>query len=100
MLRANVAREDTTEKARGCQVAGWWCFLGQSCCRVLWVGLGSEAVLRHMIFSKKNAGKWVASKGEKVIATGKTLTSVMRTVEARKDKAAIRFDLVPKVSVR
>jgi hypothetical protein len=48
-----------------------------------------------MVFSKRNAGKWVASKGERVIATSKTLSTLVKKVEARKDKAAIRFDLVP-----
>lgn len=48
-----------------------------------------------MIFSKKNAGKWVASKEGKIIATGKKLPQVMKKVEARKDRDAIGFDLVP-----
>jgi hypothetical protein len=49
-----------------------------------------------MVFSKKNAGKWVASKGDRVIATSAKLTTLMKKVDARKDKAAIRYDLVPK----
>lgn len=48
-----------------------------------------------MIFSKKNAGKWVASKGEKVIATGAKLQPLMKKLQTRKDKDALRFDLVP-----
>jgi hypothetical protein len=48
-----------------------------------------------MIFSKKNAGKWVASKGEKVVATSRELNVLVKKVEARKDKKDIRFDLVP-----
>ena len=48
-----------------------------------------------MIFSKKNAGKWVASKGEKVVATSTALKTLVKKVEARKDKASIRYDLVP-----
>lgn len=48
-----------------------------------------------VIFSKKNAGKWVASKGEKVIATGSKLEPLVKKIEKRKDKDAIRFDLVP-----
>lgn len=48
-----------------------------------------------MIFSKKNAGKWVASKGEKVIATSRKLDSLMKKVETRKDRDTLRFDLVP-----
>ena len=48
-----------------------------------------------MLFSKKNAGKWVASKGNRVIATGRKLDTVAKKVESRKDKNEIRFDLVP-----
>ena len=48
-----------------------------------------------MIFSKKNAGKWVASKGEKVVATSKSLPTLMKKVNGREDKAAIRYDRVP-----
>jgi hypothetical protein len=48
-----------------------------------------------MIFSKKNAGKWVASNDGKVIATGKKLPEVMKKVETHKDREAIGFDLVP-----
>ena len=51
---------------------------------------------QSMVFSKKNAGKWVASKGEKVIATSKNLPTLMKKVEARKDKAEIRYDRVPR----
>lgn len=73
--------------------------------RRFWRRILAETALRtydrkpfpqRMIFCMENAGTWVASKGEKVVATGKTLTGVMRTVEARKNKASIRFDLVPK----
>ncbi len=49
-----------------------------------------------MIFSKKNAGKWVASKGEKIIATGTKLESVMKKIEGRKDANTIRIDCVPR----
>lgn len=48
-----------------------------------------------MIFAKKNAGKWVASKGAKVIATSKTLSTLVKKVDTRKDKSSIHFDLVP-----
>jgi hypothetical protein len=48
-----------------------------------------------MVFSKKNAGKWVASNGERVVATSKRLSTLVKKVDGRKDKAAIRFDLVP-----
>jgi hypothetical protein len=49
-----------------------------------------------MIFSRKNAGKWVASNGNKVVASSAKLPSLMKKVEARKDKSVLRFDLVPK----
>jgi hypothetical protein len=49
-----------------------------------------------MIFSRKNAGKWVASKGEKIVATGVKLDTLMKKIASRKDKDSIRFDLVPK----
>lgn len=48
-----------------------------------------------MIFSKKNAGKWVASKDEKVVATSHALKTLVKKVEERKDKESLRFDLVP-----
>lgn len=48
-----------------------------------------------MIFSRKNAGQWVASKGEKVIAASTKLTNLLTKVEKRKDKQSLRFDRVP-----
>ena len=48
-----------------------------------------------MIFSKKNAGKWIASKDGKVIAATGKLPALMKKITKRKDKGAIRFDLVP-----
>ncbi|GEM_PF-671365 len=48
-----------------------------------------------MVFSIKNAGKWVASKEGKVIATSKKLSPLVKKVENRKDKEDIRYDLVP-----
>jgi hypothetical protein len=36
-----------------------------------------------MVFSKKNAGKWVASKGERVIATSKTLSTLVKKMGNR-----------------
>jgi len=48
-----------------------------------------------MIFSRKNAGKWVARKGDKVVAAADNLETLVKKVEARKDHASIRFDLVP-----
>jgi hypothetical protein len=49
-----------------------------------------------MIFSPKNAGKWVASKDGKVIASDKKLDTLMSKIEARKDRKDIWFALVPK----
>lgn len=49
----------------------------------------------NVIFSKKNAGKWVASKNGKVIAASAKLPTLMKKVASRKDKDAIGFDLVP-----
>jgi hypothetical protein len=48
-----------------------------------------------MIFTLKNAGKWVASKDGRVIAAAGKLESVMKKVEQRSDKEVIRYDLVP-----
>ena len=48
-----------------------------------------------MIFSKKNAGKWVASKSGKVLATDARLSMVLQKVKRHK-KQDIRLDLVPK----
>lgn len=48
-----------------------------------------------MIFNKKNAGKWVASKDGKIIAASKKLPDLMKKVEKRKDRSTIGFDLVP-----
>ena len=49
-----------------------------------------------MIFSRKNAGKWVASKDGKVVATSKELSTLREKIATRKDKDVIGFDLVPK----
>ena len=49
-----------------------------------------------MIFSRKNAGKWIASKDGRIVATGVKLNTLMRRIESREDRAQIRFDHVPK----
>jgi hypothetical protein len=49
-----------------------------------------------MIFSRKNAGKWVACKGEQPVASAKNLRDLLKKVERRKDKADIRYTLVPR----
>ena len=49
-----------------------------------------------MIFSKKNAGKWVASdKSGKVLVTDPKLSTVMKKVKGR-NQDDIRLDLVPR----
>jgi hypothetical protein len=47
-----------------------------------------------MIFTKKNAGKWVASKNGKVLAADQKLSVVLKKVE-KEDPKAILLDLVP-----
>ena len=49
-----------------------------------------------MIFTPKNAGKWVASKEGNIVAASPKLDAVMKKVEKREDLASIRFDRVPK----
>ena len=53
-------------------------------------------MFRTMIFSRKNAGKWVVSKGDRVIASGTKLPALMKKVESRKDKDSLQYDRVPK----
>ena len=48
-----------------------------------------------MIFSRKNAGKWVASKDGKVLAADVKLSRVLDKVKGHKQDD-IRLDLVPK----
>ena len=48
-----------------------------------------------MIYSKKNAGKWVASKDGKVLATDTSLSAVLRKVK-RHRKDDILLDRVPR----
>lgn len=48
-----------------------------------------------MVFSKQNAGKWVASKDGKVVAATRSLDVLLKKVDARRDRESLRFDLVP-----
>ena len=48
-----------------------------------------------MIFSRKNAGKWVASKAGKVVDSSKKLETLLKRVEKREDRKKIWFDRVP-----
>lgn len=49
-----------------------------------------------MKFTASHAGKWVATKGDKVVATGKTFQEVKKKISSRKDRDSLWFDLVPK----
>jgi len=42
-----------------------------------------------MIFSKKNAGKWVASKGNRVVATGSKLQTLLNKKEVKNNFKSI-----------
>ena len=57
----------------------------------------STIIYTSMIYSKKNAGKWVASKKGEVIAVDERLSGVLQKVKGMK-KSDIRLDLVPKTS--
>lgn len=46
-----------------------------------------------MKFTKQHAGKWVATKDDKVIASGKKLAAVMKKVP--KNNKEVRFALIP-----
>ncbi len=48
-----------------------------------------------MIFSRKNAGNWIASKEGKIVGSEKKLETLMKKIEKLKDKSSIRFDKVP-----
>ncbi|MBI1812921.1 hypothetical protein HY285_00280 [Candidatus Peregrinibacteria bacterium] len=48
-----------------------------------------------MIYSRKNAGKWVASANGKILATDARLSTVLQKVK-RYNTKDIRLDLVPK----
>lgn len=48
-----------------------------------------------MKFLKKFAGKWVATKGEKVIAASDKLTDIVQKVNKRADRQEVKFDLIP-----
>lgn len=49
-----------------------------------------------MKFTKDHAGKWVATKGKKVIDSGRSLKAVMGRMKKRKDADDVRYSLVPK----
>jgi hypothetical protein len=49
-----------------------------------------------MHYKQQHAGKWVAVKQNKVIATSKDFAPLQKKIASRKDAASIRFSLVPK----
>lgn len=49
-----------------------------------------------MKYTKAQAGKWVASANDKVVASDVTLTKLMLKVKKRKDSKTLMFSLVPK----
>lgn len=49
-----------------------------------------------MKFQLKHQGKWVAAKGDKIIADAKSLNKLMREVEKTEDPKNLKFSLVPK----
>lgn len=49
-----------------------------------------------MQYEAEHAGKWVASKGEKIIAVGTVFTKLQKALKERKDFASLQFMLVPK----
>ena len=48
-----------------------------------------------MIFSRKNAGLWVASKKGKLVESAKELKTLLRKVEKREDRKDLWFTRVP-----
>lgn len=49
-----------------------------------------------MKYTKAQAGKWVASKDDKVIASDKTFAKLILKVKKRKDSKTLMYSLVPK----
>jgi len=63
--------------------------------------LGGTAVLKtslptFMKFSKDVAGKWVITKGQKVVDSSKSLNALVKRAKKRSDQSEVRFSLVPK----
>jgi hypothetical protein len=49
-----------------------------------------------MKYDRKYAGKWVAVKKDKVIASGSDFLGLHKKITARKDASSVRFSLIPK----
>ena len=56
----------------------------------------TQNLIMTMKFEKKHLGKWVATKGQKVIASEKSLKKVMSEVKKKDKSENIRYTLVPK----
>jgi hypothetical protein len=49
-----------------------------------------------MRYTLQHAGKWVAVKNDRVLATAEEFALLQRKIAGRKDAANVRFSLVPK----
>ncbi len=49
-----------------------------------------------MKIDAKYSGKWIATKNEKIIGSGKHLTNLMTKFKNHKDNKKLRFTLIPK----
>lgn len=49
-----------------------------------------------MLFGIKHAGKWVATKGERIVDSSRSLKILMRRTDKRGDRSGVRYSLVPK----
>ena len=49
-----------------------------------------------MKFTKEHAGKWVATKGEKIIATSEKFSGLWEKMNERKDSSEIHYSLIPR----
>lgn len=50
----------------------------------------------YMKFEAKHQGKWVAAKGDKIIANASTLNKLMQKVKKEEDSKNLKYSLVPK----
>ena len=64
--------------------------------RLLVASISSFSSLAIMRFEKQHAGKWVATRGEKVVDARKSLKVLMGRTSKRDDQAKVRYSLVPK----
>lgn len=49
-----------------------------------------------MIIQTSHLGKWIAAKGDNIVAVDTTFTKVKSKIISRKDYKSIRFALIPK----